>query len=211
MQILYLDEVNSTQKYLKEQLQKEKLHSPVAVSAEIQKAGVGSRDNSWEGFEGNLFLSFSLPLCDLPDDLKVESASIYFSYILKETLAEFGSDVFIKWPNDFYIKNKKIGGMITHIFKQDLICGVGINLKSAPKEFDKLDVVIEKRELLENYFKKIEKKVLWKKVFSKYRIEFSNNYKFFTHINNQKVSLRDATLEEDGSLNINGERIYSLR
>lgn len=211
LKILYLDEVESTQVYLKNLLKSSQQEVPIAVSAEMQTNGVGSRNNSWNGLKGNLFLSFAVALKELPEDLKLESASIYFSYLLKETFSEAGSKVFLKWPNDFYINNKKIGGMITNVVGKNLICGVGINLIEAPSGFEKLDINIDKIMLIEDYLKKVEKKVLWKKVFSKYKLEFHHNYKLFVHINHQKVSLSNAKLEDDGSLNIDGERIYSLR
>ncbi len=211
MQILYLDEIDSTQKYLKEKLQNKELQAPIAVCAKAQNSGIGSRNNSWESAKGNLFLSFALALKQLPSDLQLESSSIYFSYLLKETLQVSGSKVWIKWPNDFYLDDKKIGGMITNIIGDTIVCGVGLNISDAPKEFAKLDISIDTKVLLENYFKNIEKKVLWKQVFSKYKLEFYRNQSFFTHSNGVKVSLGDATLNDDGSLNINGERIYSLR
>ncbi|QOP45336.1 biotin--[acetyl-CoA-carboxylase] ligase [Sulfurimonas paralvinellae] len=211
MQIICLDRIDSTQTYLKEQLQNKKFHAPIAVSAELQTNGIGSRDNSWKSQKGNLFLSFALPLENLPDDLKIESASIYFAFLLKEALASFSSKVWIKWPNDFYLDDKKVGGMITNIVDKNLVCGVGLNIADAPDGFTKLDVEIDKKVLIKNYFKNIEKKVLWKQVFSKYKLEFYRNQNFFTHSNGVKVSLGDAELYDDGSLNINGERIYSLR
>lgn len=211
LQILYLDEVGSTQIYLKELLQTKKYIAPFAVLAQMQTNGIGSRNNKWSGYRGNLFLSFVLPIDKLPSDLKLESASIYFAYLFKETLNEFGSQLFLKWPNDFYLNKKKIGGMVTTIVGENIICGVGINLIAAPEGFDRLDISIDKKTLLEKYFAKVEKKVLWKKVFRKYKLEFQSNYKFFVHVNNQKVSLSNAKLEDDGSLTINGERIYSLR
>lgn len=211
MQILYLDEVDSTQLYLKQAIQKKQLTPPVAVLATLQTAGIGSRDNNWRGLEGNLFLSFALSLKHIPRDLKIESASIYFSYLLKETLSELGSKVILKWPNDFYIEDKKVGGMITNLVGDTLVCGVGLNLKKAPENFAYLDIDIEKKSLLKNYFDKVEKNILWKQVFSKYKLEFQNNGSYFAHVNNKKISLSEAILEDDGSLNINGERIYSLR
>jgi len=184
---------------------------PLAVVADLQTKGVGSRNNSWISKEGNLFLSFALPLTQLPEDLKLESASIYFSYVLKETLEEFGSKVFLKWPNDLYIGESKIGGMITNIVANALVCGVGVNLQKTDDVFGSLDINISKEELLEKYFKNIEKRVLWKQVFSKYKLNFQTNQKFFTHIDGQSVSLSEALLEDDGSLNINGQKVYSLR
>ncbi len=211
MQIIYLDTVHSTQKYLKEKITTNELQAPIAVSADLQTDGIGSRENKWISKEGNLFLSFAIKKSFLPEDLKLESASIYFSYILKETLQELGSNVWIKWPNDFYFADKKIGGTITNLVQDIVICGIGLNSNSAPEAHASLDIAVEKKKLLENYFKNIEKKVLWKQVFSKYKLEFYKNQNFYTHINKNRVSLRDAKLSSDGSLEINGERVYGLR
>ena len=211
MQILSLKSVDSTQKYLKALLKNREVESPYAVTCDIQTEGIGSRDNEWQGLEGNLFVSFALKLDSLPHDLKLESASIYFSYLLKEILVTFGSQVWLKWPNDFYIEKKKIGGMITNIVGENIVCGFGLNLQKAPINCEILDVEIDKNILLEKYFLNLEKKVLWKQVFSKYKLEFYRNQNFITHNKNKKINLSEATLENDGSLNIYGERIYSLR
>lgn len=211
MKIFYLDSVDSTQIYLKNLLKEKKVESPYAVVADIQTSGIGSRENSWIGEDGNLFLSFSYSLTDLPNDLKIESSSIYFAYILKMTLSEFGSKVWMKWPNDFYIDDKKIGGVITNLVEENLICGIGLNLKKSPQNFSILDIDISRDLLLEKYFQKLEKTFEWKQVFSKYRLEFHLNQKFYTHFKDKKVSLQNAVLEDDGTIMIGNERIYSLR
>ena len=211
MQTLYLNSVDSTQKYLKELVRENRVELPYAVVSDIQTDGIGSRGNSWTGMEGNLFLSFAVSLNELPQDLKLESSSIYFAYLLKETLSELNSKVWLKWPNDFYLQELKIGGMITNITKESLICGVGLNLRTAPENFSKLDIEINKNKLLEKYFKKIEKKISWKQVFSKYKLEFDMSKNFFTHKNELRVSLKSASLQSDGSIISNGERIFSLR
>jgi len=211
LQIFFLESIDSTQKYLKELIAQGRVTPPYAVVASVQTGGVGSRGNVWLGEENNFFLSFAIPLGNLPQDLKLESASIYFSYIMKETLKEFGSKVWLKWPNDFYINDKKIGGMITNLLGNYIVCGIGLNIQNAPDGFEKLDVYIGREKLLENYFSNIEKKSLWKQVFSKYKLEFYKNQNFYTHKKNLKISLGEATLQSDGSIIINGERIYSLR
>ena len=211
LKITYLKSVDSTQTCLKNLLKNSKIKLPHAIVTDEQTDGIGSRDNKWQGLEGNLFLSFALKLKDLPQDLKLESASIYFSYILKETLESLGSKVFLKWPNDFYIDDKKIGGMITNIIDDNLICGVGINIKSAPQNFAILDTKISIDKIINLYLINIEKKLPWKQIFSKYKINFYKKQKYYTHNNNLKISLENAELQDDGSIIIDGERIYSLR
>lgn len=211
LQITYLESIGSTQEYLKELLRQGTIQAPHAIVADIQTNGIGSRGNNWQGYEKNLFLSFAITLKSLPEDLKLESASIYFAYLLKETLCELGSKVWLKWPNDFYIKEKKAGGMITHVSKDILVCGVGLNLVSAPLEFARLDIEVVREDLLEKYFKKIEKNISWKKVFSNYELEFDLSKKFVTHNNGIVISLKNVKLQSDGSILSNGERIFSLR
>ena len=211
MQILWFNELGSTQTYLKDKLRSGELSSPVAIVASKQTEGIGSRGNSWIGLDGNLFFSFALSRDDLPSDLALESSSIYFSYILKECLEEENSKIWLKWPNDFYIESSKIGGTITFLRENDLLCGIGLNLCDSPEDFAHLDIEINKKDLLNKFFKKIKKKPSWKQIFSKFEIEFALSKNYHTHFRDNTISLEDASLNEDGSLNVNGQRIYSLR
>ena len=211
MKILYLKSVDSTQTYLKQQILSNLVNESLGVVADIQTNGIGSRNNTWQSLKGNLFFSFAIPLDDLVKDLKIESASIYFAYILKDTLESLGSNVWLKWPNDFYIDDKKIGGMITNIVKNYLVCGVGLNLVSSPKNFSVLDIDLDKDELIKAYTKNIEKHLSWKQIFSKYKLHFYINQKYDVHYNNLMISMEKAVLQDDGSIEVNNERIYSLR
>ncbi|UPT77015.1 biotin--[acetyl-CoA-carboxylase] ligase [Sulfurovum sp. XGS-02] len=211
MEIVSFDTLASTQKYLLEQLKKQSLQAPLAVIANQQHSGIGSRDNSWSGGEGNFFASIAVNLDDLPEDLPLESASIYFSFIMKQTLEALGEDVWLKWPNDFYLNDEKIGGTITNKFKNTLVCGMGINLKNSQNGYRALECDIQAKNLLEMYLEKIEKFPTWKQIFRLYEIEFELSRKFSVHIENDKKSLSDATLCADGSLIIEGKRVFSLR
>jgi len=192
-------------------LKKKELTPPVCVEAKRQESGRGSRGNSWFGLEGNLFFSFAVARSDLPQDLQLESSSIYFTYLLKELLAEMGSAIWLKWPNDFYLNEKKIGGAITNLHSDTLVCGIGLNTKVAPDGFAKLDIEIENIALLRRYLAIFKNPPSWKNVFSKYALEFERSRSYFTHSGETKISLENARLLEDGSLECDGQRIFSLR
>ncbi len=211
MEIRYFDTIDSTQKALIADIKIDRVKPPIAYVTNRQHQGVGSRGNSWIGEDGNLFFSFALHLDQLPYDLPLASASIYFSFILKEVLASFGSKVWIKWPNDFYLDTQKCGGCVTNKVADTIICGIGLNTKRAPKPFASLDVAVDDTLLLKNYFTKLESKPLWKNIFSKYEIEFYRYNFYKVHIKNRLVDLQNAKLLEDGALEIDGERIYSIR
>ena len=200
MEIIYFKELESTQKYLLENLKPN-----ICIWTDNQTNGVGSRGNSWLGEKGNLFFSFSVLKKDLPEDLKIQSISIYYMYILKIVLNKLGSELKFKWPNDLYLKNK-VGGIISNIKNDIILIGIGLNTYKSTK-FDSLDINIDNYEILKIYFKYLKKNKSWKEIFNKYKAEFySNNFIIYNNIELNKVILNN-----DGSLQINNERIYSLR
>lgn len=211
METRWLEEVDSTQRYLLDALKHQTLKAPVCVGTTMQTQGRGSRGNHWIGEEGNFFISFAIGRDVLPGDLKLESSSIYFAYILKEVLVEMGSHVWLKWPNDFYLGEQKLGGLITNLAGDSLVCGIGLNLKRSPENFAVMDIKIEARELRDAYIEKLKTFPSWKQIFSKFALEFERSKTFSTHFDSTTIELKDAVLCEDGSLECNGQRMYSLR
>ena len=211
MEILSFDILPSTQTYLIDQIQSSNLNAPIAVICEKQNAGIGSRDNEWSGGEGNFFASIAIDIDTLPNDLPLSSASIYFSYIMKRVLLTLGENIWLKWPNDFYIDNHKIGGTITKKIKNTLVCGIGINLKKNKNGYSALQSYISPSFLLKKYLFSLEEFPKWKQVFSEYEIEFELSKRFSVHIENYQKSLADAILCVDGSINIDGRKVFSLR
>ena len=175
MELLCFNTLESTQTYLLKLLKTKELTAPVAVMTKEQTDGIGSRDNSWEGGEGNLFFFFALSLDDLPKDLPLSSASIYFSYIMREVIYEYDKSIWLKWPNDLYQNSHKIGGTITKKNDNILVCGMGINLQKNLNGFKALNLNVEPILLLKQYLERLEKYPSWKQVFSLYRIEFERS------------------------------------
>lgn len=210
--IEFVDEINSTQKELCQRVRYSVVKEPFCIVANSQTGGVGSRENEWISETGNLYMSFCVGKKDLPDDIKDVSISIYFSCILKEILNEFGSKIWVKWPNDFYLNDKKIGGTITSKIDNFFICGIGLNLVNCPQNADLLDIDISRDTIVYAFIDKLKKRISWKQIFSKFLIEFQKSREFTSHNeNNEIVSLKDAILCEDGSILINKKRMYSLR
>ncbi|CAA6812794.1 MAG: Biotin--protein ligase [uncultured Sulfurovum sp.] len=183
----------------------------MCVMAKNQTAGIGSRNNAWEGGEGNLFFSFALNLDTLPNDLPLSSASIYFSYIMRKVIHKYDESIWLKWPNDLYQNADKIGGTITKKIDNILLCGMGINLQKNSNTFKALNLNVEPICLLNEYLLALEKYPLWKQIFSEYRIEFERSKAYFTHIEGIRKPLKKAILSEDGSLLIENKRVYSIR
>ncbi|MDR2904796.1 MAG: biotin--[acetyl-CoA-carboxylase] ligase [Helicobacteraceae bacterium] len=221
MRIIYLESCESTQILVENALKSGELAPPFCLWTLNQTDGIGSRENKWRSASGNLAFSFALSRESLPADLPPQSASIYFGTLFKMTLADFGSQAWLKWPNDLYINKKKCGGIITKAIakpdSQALICGIGLNIASPdPKIYGAIDIkIVDFESLLAGYLGKISRKTAYSLVFSEFGLEFarslSQGLELNAHINGVKTSLKDAILNDDGSLTIGAERVYSQR
>lgn len=131
--IVFLETVDSTNSYLKQKLSNNKPEEGLLIYAAEQINGRGQQANIWESQANkNLLLSFII----YPNFLKAEKQFILSKVISLATcdfISEYTDDVMIKWPNDIYIKNKKVAGiLIENSLKGTLISnsiiGLGINI-----------------------------------------------------------------------------------
>jgi BirA family transcriptional regulator, biotin operon repressor / biotin---[acetyl-CoA-carboxylase] ligase len=141
--IIKLKEVDSTNTYAKEILKKfPDIDEGTSIVAGFQTSGVGQDVNSWESHnEQNILLSMILhPVFLKPDQLFFLNISI--SLALSDFIRSFHiNDVRIKWPNDIYVGNKKIAGVLinndlefNHI--RNSIIGIGININQESFDAD---------------------------------------------------------------------------
>ncbi|MGL2685550.1 biotin--[acetyl-CoA-carboxylase] ligase [Helicobacter pylori] len=196
----------STQIYLLEKLKSNELKAPVLIVAKNQSAGIGSRGNIWEGVESALTFSLALNASDLPKDLPMQANALYLGFLFKEVLKELGSQTWLKWPNDLYLGDQKIGGVLVNVYKGMRVCGIGVNRVST--KWACLDIGASDDWIIEGFLKKIEENLFWGEVLSKYALEFHRSNSFNFHNDwGEAVSLKDAELLEDGRVLIKG-KIY---
>ncbi len=197
----------STQTYLLEKLKNDGLKAPILIWAKNQSAAIGSRGNVWEGVKSALTFSLALNASDLPKDLPMQANALYLGFLFKEVLKELGSQTWLKWPNDLYLGDQKIGGVMVNVYKDMRVCGIGVNRVST--KWACLDIGASDDLIIEGFLKKIEENLFWGEVLSKYALEFHKNNSFSFHNDlGEAVSLRDAGLLEDGRICIKG-KIYS--
>ena len=139
--IIHLDETDSTNRWLKQHgdgsfCVNDDLHKknrPLCVLAEYQTAGRGCGTNTWESERGkNLLFSVCLTPKDIPANRQF-AISMAVSLAICEALGQYIGDLSIKWPNDIYWRNGKIGGILIENtlqgrFIKESIIGVGLNI-----------------------------------------------------------------------------------
>lgn len=143
---LHLNECDSTQDVLKEQLTASGFMDKVLVSCENQTAGRGRGENKWISMPGTLCFSFNLE----PHPV-MSFTAIEISTIIALFFESRGITLKLKWPNDLWNSDSlKCGGILVQGHQSMLIAGVGINLFSQTPEFGGIypaPVGIDKKEL----------------------------------------------------------------
>ena len=107
----------------------------ICLMANKQTHGKGRRGANWVSPEGNVYISILLK--NIVDVKNHFLNTAYTSNIICEVLEKICNvETNIKWPNDILIKDKKICGIISEIYKKnhDLLIntGFGINIISSP-------------------------------------------------------------------------------
>jgi BirA family biotin operon repressor/biotin-[acetyl-CoA-carboxylase] ligase len=132
-QIIELNSITSTNNYANMLLSKNQSIDKTAIVAWSQTQGRGMGENTWESEDfKNLTASFIISA----KWLKAEN-QFYLSRVVCLAIVDFfknyGIETLIKWPNDIYACNKKIGGILIEntIVENKIVSsviGIGLNI-----------------------------------------------------------------------------------
>lgn len=130
--IHYFEEISSTNEYAAKLIAENKPPEHTVIVANNQIKGKGQRGNSWHSKKGEN-LTFSI--IAYPSHIHASAQFIIsecISLALAQVVSTYCKHVTIKWPNDIYVNNKKIAGiLIEHMLIgqhiQSSIIGVGLN------------------------------------------------------------------------------------
>jgi len=138
----YFDEIASTNGFMLSHTTELK-NGDVCV-AEYQSAGRGRRGRTWVSPYGH-HLYFSL-FWTFPQGMaQAMGLSLVVACTLVEVLKSFGvENIGVKWPNDIYLDNKKLAGILIEMSGQvdsqcQLIIGVGVNMAMSDEQGKGID------------------------------------------------------------------------
>ncbi len=135
----YFPVTDSTSAVLKAWVQDDR-SLPGAVAAGEQTAGRGRGDNVWRSPSGGLYLSVAIPVAD-PPLLHLIGPSIGVA-VARWLQERFGVGVRLKWPNDWLIEDRKLGGLLLELVRAPrgqlaVIAGLGLNALATPQVPDR--------------------------------------------------------------------------
>ncbi len=163
MDLIFLEEIDSTNKYAKDHI--DEIPDSTIVYTDNQTAGRGRLNRKWSYMgKANIYASIVLKPSD---DMKPVYSNLtqLLCVLLCQTFEEYGVEPKIKWPNDIQINKKKISGILAEVvFRENklkgIVLGFGINLNTSQDILDKIDQpatslnietgeTIDKKEFLE--------------------------------------------------------------
>lgn len=127
--VLVLESIDSTNTYMLQN--STNVISGDTLLTEIQTAGRGRRGGKWiSGFARQLTFSLSYIFDEIS---KIQCLSIGVGVAVANAIESFGiKGIKIKWPNDIYINDCKVGGILIEIAtdgnKVKAVIGVGLNV-----------------------------------------------------------------------------------
>jgi BirA family biotin operon repressor/biotin-[acetyl-CoA-carboxylase] ligase len=172
--LLFIKNLPSTNSYAASLIRENEVSEGTIVYTDYQSAGRGQPGNNWESEENkNLLISIILfPTMISPADQFLLSMAV--SLGICDFLERHTSAISVKWPNDIYVKNDKIAGILIENSVmgdkiEHTIAGIGININQAKflsdapnptslttltgKQFDLADCLVKLASDLDNRYK----------------------------------------------------------
>jgi BirA family biotin operon repressor/biotin-[acetyl-CoA-carboxylase] ligase len=127
-EIIQLEEVDSTNEYAKKLIPE--VQEGAVIVAKRQTSGKGRKGRFWASPEGGIWASVILR------PPRIDPRLVFVGALaVADTLRDFGIGSWIKWPNDVWVGNRKISGILTEVKGDFAIMGIGINVNNEiPKE-----------------------------------------------------------------------------
>lgn len=130
---VYFERISSTNSHAAAILRRSKIMEGTIIYTGFQTAGRGQAGNKWESEKDkNLLMSIIL----YPIVIRTERQFLISKIIslgICDFLREYTAEVSIKWPNDIYVRNEKIAGILIEnsIIRNEIdhtIAGIGLNI-----------------------------------------------------------------------------------
>ncbi len=157
-QRITLERTSSTNDYLKAELSKFKpFVDGTVIMAVEQYAGRGQVGTQWESEKGKNLTASILLYPSFISPTNQFNLSIAVSLGIRDALHNIlKQEVWIKWPNDIYVNNKKIGGILIENILQGstwkyAIIGIGINVNQTAFSTDAKNPTSIREILHESY------------------------------------------------------------
>ncbi len=196
MEYVFLESVDSTNKYAKENIKN--LPDKTLVYTHNQTAGRGRLERKWSFCgEDNIYASLVLkPSSEMKE--VYSNLTQLLCLVLAQTFEDYGVIPKIKWPNDIQINGKKISGILAEgVIEggklEGLVLGFGINLNTKIEILSKINQPATSLNI--EIGQDVDKEIFLKKVLEKFCLLYDS------FIENGFLLIREDYIRRAGFLN----------
>ena len=132
--VLYLDETASTNDVALRLAQTEAESGNLLVWTDCQTGGRGRGNNRWLADAGSVTFSLYLPNPGL-EGQAISQLSLICALAVADALTPHVVPQ-LKWPNDIYVSNRKLCGILVERADRGLVVGVGLNVHNDVSQVD---------------------------------------------------------------------------
>lgn len=108
------------------------------IYADIQTKGRGRNHKEWVSEKGNLFMSMKLSKPKIKEIFILNYLAGLTIYDCIRNFLLYDENIYIKWPNDILINDKKLAGILIELSSignkiETIYLGIGLNILSSPE------------------------------------------------------------------------------
>lgn len=224
--IIRIDETDSTNRWMKELIQlhpSEETQHEMVVVCDYQTAGRGCGSNSWEAEPGkNLLMSVLMHPKKVSARTQFIITQIVSVALCRTIETVIGSEhrVTIKWPNDIYVGDKKICGVLIENSIagrriKDCIIGIGLNVNQTEFKSDAPNPVsiaqlagkeTDREEVLNTFLEELSKQCENRNIHRDYlRKMYRRNGMYPFETEGSRFMAKVAGVNDDGRLMLEDE------
>ena len=171
--IIYFEEIDSTQDYAKSIARKDKVNGTIIIT-DMQTKGKGTKQRSWYTNRGSN-ITMSIIIKENLNISNLQGITVKIAECMKNAIKTlYNIELTIKEPNDLMLNNKKVSGILTESSiignkVEYLIIGIGLNVneenfneeikyiatslkKELKKQFSREEIIAKFIEELEKLF-----------------------------------------------------------
>lgn len=129
LRVVYRPVLRSTSDHAARLRRRRTLFAPAMVLTARQTAGRGRAGNAWWSAEGNLAVTFVLPI---DEALAPHHVPLVAGLAARDALAAVVAEdrVLLKWPNDLLIDGRKVAGLLCERIEGIDLIGLGVNVNA---------------------------------------------------------------------------------
>jgi BirA family biotin operon repressor/biotin-[acetyl-CoA-carboxylase] ligase len=173
------------------------------LCAREQTGGMGRMDRKWYSPIGGLYFTLGFPNQKFPASMTLFTGVVIHK-VLSSTFPELAFS--IKWANDIFINQKKVGGILTSAHDSGTVIGIGIdcNVQSMPDNLRQIATSLMLESGKRTSIKKLLKVILNTfennfHIFEEKGLSYFVDYfETFHQLSNKKIALYSGTKQLTG-------------